>query len=135
MGVRWHTMSSYPFSIFLFSRMPGNYQRTSTRKSWSQEDMANAIEAVKKKKMGWLLASKQFNVPQHKQRFVVIIIGSSPENLGRFKPTFNAEMEKALVDHVLDFEERFFGFNTTETRKFAYEFAEKLGLDHRFDKN
>lgn len=111
--------------------MPGNYQRTSTRKSWSQEDMARAIEAVKNKKMGWLLASKHFNVPQATLRRHYY---RSPKNLGRFKPTFTAEMEKALVDHVLEFERRFFGFNTTEIRKLAYEFAEVMGLDHRFNR-
>lgn len=92
--------------------MPG--QRFSTRKSWSQEDMAKAIEAVKKNKMGWLLASKQFNVPQATLRRHYY---STPKNLGRYKPTFNVDMEKALVDHVLEFERRLFGFNTTEIKK------------------
>ncbi|XP_060801031.1 uncharacterized protein LOC132901895 [Amyelois transitella] len=112
--------------------MPGNYKRTSTRKSWSQEDMDKAIEAVKNNRMGWLLASKHFNVPQATLRRHY---HSTPVNLGRFKPTFNKDMEKALVDRVLEFESRLFGFNTTEIRKLAFEFAEKLGLNHRFDKN
>lgn len=50
---------------------------------------------------------------------------STPKNLGRYKRTFNVDMEKALVDHVLEFERRLFGFNTTEIRKLAFEFAEK----------
>ncbi|XP_022823880.1 uncharacterized protein LOC111354574 [Spodoptera litura] len=113
-------------------RMPGNHKRKSTRKSWSQEDMNEAIKAVKENKMGWLLASKHFNVPKATRRRHYY---RTPVNLGRFKPTFNAEMEKALIDHMLEFESRLFGFNTTEIRKLAFEFAEKLGLDHRFDKN
>lgn len=111
--------------------MPGNYKRTSTRKSWSQEDMAMAIEAVKENRMGWLLASKHFNVPQATLRRHFYKV---PVNLGRFKPTFNVDMEKALVDHIDEFESRLFGFNTTEIRKLAFEFAERLELDHRFDK-
>jgi len=112
--------------------MPGNYKRTSTRKSWQQEDMTKAIEAVKEKKMGWLSASKHFNVPQATLRRYYHNV---PANLGRFKPTFNPEMEKELVNHILEFEGRLFGFNTTEIRKLAYEFAEKMGLNHRFDRN
>lgn len=112
--------------------MPGNYKRKSTRKSWSQEDMNEAIKAIKENNMGWLLASKHFNVPQAPLRRHYY---RTPVNLGRFKPTFNAEMEKGLVDHMLEFESQLFGFNTTEIRKLAFEFAEKLGLDHRFDKN
>lgn len=112
--------------------MPGNYKRTSTRKSWSHEDMELAIKAVRENRMGWLLASKRFNVPQATLRRHFY---SVPVNLGRFKPTFNADMEKALVEHILEFESRLFGFNTTEIRKLAFDFAEKLGLDHRFDKN
>ncbi|CAG5045587.1 unnamed protein product [Parnassius apollo] len=90
-----------------------------------------AIKAVNENRMGWLLASKHFNVPQATLRRYFY---SVPVNLGRFKPTFNADMEKALVDHMLEFESRLFGFNTTEIRKLAFEFAERLGLDHRFDK-
>lgn len=86
--------------------MPSNYKRTSTRKSWSQEDMVKAIEAVKENSMGWLLASKRFNVPQATLRRHYY---STPENLGRFKPTFNADMEKILVDHVLDLKDDFLG--------------------------
>lgn len=71
--------------------MPGNYKRTSTRKSWSQEDMNKAIEAVKGNRMSWLLAFKHFNVPQATLRRHFY---SVPINLGRFKP-FNADMEKS----------------------------------------
>ncbi|XP_018572750.1 uncharacterized protein LOC108912073 [Anoplophora glabripennis] len=44
-------------------------------------------------------------------------------------------MEKAFVDHILEFENRLFGFNTTEIRKLAFELAARLGPSHRFDKN
>lgn len=112
--------------------MPGNYKRKSTRHSWSKEDMAKAIESIKEKKMGWLKASRTFNVPQAtlRRHFEKV-----PANLGRFKPTFEAEIEQQLVQHILHFEERFFGFNTTDVRKLAYQFARKAGLPNRFDNN
>ena len=112
--------------------MPNNYKRTSTRHKWSKEGMAMAIEAVKGKKMGWLQASKKFNVPQATLRRHFARV---PINLGRFKTTFHPEVEKDLVDHVLHFESRFFGFTTSDIRKLAYQLAERMNLNHRFDKS
>ncbi|KAF2888732.1 hypothetical protein ILUMI_17441 [Ignelater luminosus] len=44
--------------------MPGNYKQTLMLKSWSQEDMNQAMEAVGEDAMGWFMTSKRFNVPQ-----------------------------------------------------------------------
>lgn len=111
--------------------MPYTYKRKSSRGSWSKEDMAKAVEAVKKKEMGWLKAANTFNVPQAtlRRHFTKI-----PTNLGRFKPTFYADLEKDLVSHILDFESRLFGFTTTDIRKLAYQLAEKTKINHSFNK-
>lgn len=57
---------------------------------------------------------KHFNMPQatlcHHYECV-------PENLNRFKQNFNRDVKKELVDQVLEFERRLFGFNTTGTKK------------------
>ncbi|CAH2102826.1 unnamed protein product [Euphydryas editha] len=34
------------------------------RKTWEKEEMATAIAAVREKRMGYLKAAKQFNVPR-----------------------------------------------------------------------
>lgn len=74
------------------------------------------------------MASKRFNVPQATlcRHFTNI-----PVNLGRFESTFESAIEQQLVDHILHFE-RFFGFNTIDIRKLAYEFAKMAGLCNRF---
>ncbi|KAG5871936.1 hypothetical protein JTB14_022411 [Gonioctena quinquepunctata] len=44
--------------------MPRTYERKTNRQSWSQESMEGAIEEVLSVRMGYLKASKAFNVPQ-----------------------------------------------------------------------
>ncbi|KAF9407648.1 hypothetical protein HW555_012402 [Spodoptera exigua] len=44
--------------------MPRNYSRKTDRQGWDKTSMEKAIEAVNNNEMGWLLASKVFNVPQ-----------------------------------------------------------------------
>jgi hypothetical protein len=71
-------MSFYPFVILrvilnrffdvsvdlvCFCRMVNKYTRTTKRQSWREEDMQKALDAVQREEMGWLLASKEFNVP------------------------------------------------------------------------
>lgn len=144
MGVSWYTMSSYLYEIktvyfiksyysfLFFYRMPGNFKRKSTRESCSQEDMDKAIKAVKDNKLGWLRTTKHFNSPQVTLRRYYC---NTLVNLGGSRPASNRDMEKALVDQMLEFESRLFGFNPTETRKLAIEFSERLGLSQRFNKD
>lgn len=44
--------------------MPRNYSRKTDRQGWDNISMEKAIQAVKNNEMGWLLASKVFNIPQ-----------------------------------------------------------------------
>ncbi|KAJ8936336.1 hypothetical protein NQ314_012409 [Rhamnusium bicolor] len=45
------------------SLMVYSYKRKTNRGSWSQADMAKALEAVRNNEMGWLKASQIYNVP------------------------------------------------------------------------
>ncbi|KAK9731619.1 CENP-B N-terminal DNA-binding domain [Popillia japonica] len=84
--------------------MVGQYHRKTDRQLWSKESMGFAIEAVQDGRMGWLAASKQFNVPQatlrrraqgkNKQ------VRGVDKGLGRFCTTFPKEMELDLVEHI-----------------------------------
>lgn len=58
-------MISYHFLIDFVAMSPTNgYQRKTSRQSWNSADMEKALAAVADKKMGWLRASREFNVPQ-----------------------------------------------------------------------
>ena len=43
--------------------------------------------------------------------------------------------EKALVDYLLELSNRFFGMTTEQVRRLAFEFAERNGVRHTFDRH
>jgi hypothetical protein len=49
--------------FIFFQKTVSNSKRKRPRKSWSEENMARAINAINDKKMGWLKATKTFSVP------------------------------------------------------------------------
>lgn len=114
------------------------YRRTTGRQNWSEADMEQAIKAINDKKMGWLAASKRFNIPKTTLRRRCedknkCIKGSS-KGLGHWSVTFSPEMERELVNFLKDMEVRFYGITTKELRRLAYEFAERNKLNHRFNR-
>ncbi|CAI6371189.1 unnamed protein product [Macrosiphum euphorbiae] len=117
--------------------MVSHYARISERQRWSEESMKKAIIAVQNKEMGWLKASKQFNVPQAtlRRRFhnTNKIAKGIVKHLGR-PSCLSSMVEKKLVDHILNLESRFFGMTVKEVKKLAYDFAEEAHIPHNFNK-
>ncbi|KAI4457874.1 hypothetical protein MML48_7g00004897 [Holotrichia oblita] len=115
--------------------MVGNRQRTSTRQTWNEGAMLNAIDAVKNGQMGWLKAAKLFNVPQATLRRRANDVNKKTKGcakvLGRFSSTFNEAEEKKLVGHILLLESRLFVL-TTKEKQLAFEFATRNGIPNRF---
>ena len=113
--------------------MVSKYKRKTTRQSWNEDSMMRAIEAVKKKEMGWLKASKIFGVPQATLRRRAEggknkLFRGCEKGLGRFQTTFSSETEKELLSHLQLLESRGFGLTPTDVRTLAYQLAEKNGL-------
>lgn len=125
--------------------MVGKYQRTSNRLSWREEDMKSAIKAVETNQMGWLKASKTFNVPfgtlrrrannrdtgRHCNK---IATGFKKGYMGGNRATFSAQQEYELVEHLKNMETRFFGITTIELRKLAFQWAQKNNIPNNFNK-
>ena len=84
--------------------------------------------------MGWLLASKTFNVPSTtlRRRVNTTIEGWKKTYMGGYKVTFNKTLENEIVEHLKNLEVRFFGLTTTDVRKLAYQVAEAKKIPHRF---
>ncbi|KAJ8940649.1 hypothetical protein NQ318_012732 [Aromia moschata] len=57
----------------------------------------------------------------------------TPRN-DHFKQVFTVQQETELVEHILDLERRFYGITPLDARRFAFELAEHLQLDHPFNK-
>lgn len=108
------------------------YIRKSSRQSWDENQMREAIDAVRSGKMGWLLASRTYNVPCSTLRRRAQIGNTSKGYLGGHKTTFDANLEKELVNHLQDLEIRFFGMTSLDVRKLAYQIAVKKKIPHRF---
>lgn len=85
--------------------MVRNYKRISVRKSWSQEALTAAIEAVQ---AGSTVnrAALSHGVPRPTLRKYLLLVGPPDENrnLSRFKLVFTAQQERELVDYILAME-------------------------------
>lgn len=99
--------------------------------------MEEAIKAVKENKMGWLLASKTYGVPQATLRRHALGLNKTltpnTKGLGRFKITFPPEIERQLVTHLKLLETRLFGLTRTEVQELAFQLAQKNGFPHTFN--
>lgn len=108
----------------------------SQRKKWSKEAMLKAVEAVKNHEMGYLKASKIFNVPRstlenyvnHPTKTSLDLV-SVP--LGR-KPTLGTDLENELVKYCKEMDRCFYGLRLRDIRVLAYQLAIKNNLNHNF---
>jgi transposase len=106
------------------------------RKMWHEDKMHEAVEAVIRKEMGYLKASKHFAVPQTTlERYVKRRresgTGECKTQLGR-KPVFPPNLEAELVQHCLLMEERFFGITRADLRRLAYRLASANNMPNTF---
>ncbi|CAH2218448.1 jg8322 [Pararge aegeria aegeria] len=103
--------------------------------SFSEELMRKAIEAVRSNKMGWLLASKTFGVPQASLRRHASNSNKTLESStkGCWKATFPNDVERKLVKHLKLLESRLFGLTRTSVQELAFEMAERNGFAQRFN--
>lgn len=112
------------------------YKSEKKRKKWDQKSMEQAVAAVKEKKMGFLKASKTFNVPRStlenyvnsKQKNVDELINT---RLGR-KCVLGDDAEKELVQYCKMMEERFYGVTVRDVKQLAFQLAIKNDISHPF---
>lgn len=128
----------WPQLHFQLFQMVYNYTRKSDRGSWNEADMVRAIEAIRKKEMGWALASKTFNIPATTLRRRVgnknKIAVNTRKHLGRHENALNDEAEKAIISNILELESRFFGLTSRDVCTLAFKVAEAMKLNHPFNK-
>ncbi|XP_017473048.1 PREDICTED: uncharacterized protein LOC108364016 [Rhagoletis zephyria] len=106
------------------------------RQTWRKENMMEAISAVKTKQMGFLKASKEYNVPKTTLRRLVADEGRPVEEvvaakLGR-KPIFPPELEDSLAEYILLMEAKLFGLTQNDIRSLAFQLAVKNSLPNSF---
>ncbi|XP_028130533.2 uncharacterized protein LOC114326374 isoform X3 [Diabrotica virgifera virgifera] len=117
------------------------YQRTSTRNSWSETSMAEAVRKVLDGTMGFKRAANSYGVPKStlerkvKKAHTNALApeAAAVKKLGRYETVFNAEQEKQLVEHALTLKERLLGITLTDIRMLAFELAERNNIKHKFN--
>lgn len=110
--------------------MGKKYVRKSTRASFSEQALAEAMARVKSNQMGVNEASRSYGIASRTLRRH---LSSNNTNirLGRC-PELGIEHERRLMLHIKALEKVGFAPNATSVKKMAYSFAENLGLNHRF---
>jgi len=101
--------------------------------------MTRAIQYVLDRKMSERAAAERYEVPRislqdrvktvkHGQQIILKPI------LGRFQQTFTPECERQLCQHVIELDNRLMPLTRSEFLRFAYDLAEKISIDHKFNK-
>jgi hypothetical protein len=99
------------------------------RKTLEKEAMLKSIEAVKKKEMGTLKASQNFNVPTSTLRDYLKEDAKGNDVQvcveGRFgrKPVLPRPLEDQLVEYCLLMEKQFLGQTKKDLKQLAYQLA------------
>lgn len=102
---------------------------------WTEENMRMAVNAVRRKTMGYLAAAKHYNVPRstlfrycNNDKEVDNI---KKETLGR-KPVLTRELESKLVEYILLMEKKFFGLTRRDLCSIAFQLARQNNLPNPF---
>lgn len=100
--------------------------------------MRKAIEAVRENRMGWMSAAKTHGIPRATLRRHVLkenkTLLPGAKGMGTFKNTFPPEVERQLVSHIKVLEKERSGLTGTAVQEIAFNFAEKNGLNHNFNR-
>lgn len=111
-------------------------KREKKRKVWNPENMRQAIQAVRERRMGTLMAAQTFNVPRSTVQRLAKMDHLNPEEatnikLGR-KTVLGDELEEELVRYILLMESKFYGLTRGDLQRMAYSLALRNGKQHPF---
>lgn len=102
--------------------------------TWTEDELQRAVSAYRNGDFG--LNERIFSVPKatiKRHADGKNVNENELKVLGRL-PTFTSEMEEMLKNHLLKFEETFFGFTIKDVRKLVFDLIEKNCLKHSFNK-
>jgi len=119
--------------------MPKFKERTSNRGKLNENQMKEAIKCVSEGKLSIRLAAERYNVPKSSLHDRVRAVKNCKEvilqpKLGRFDCTFSDHHAMQLYNHVKELDNRLMPLTRVEFLKLAFDFAEKLKIPHRFNK-
>jgi hypothetical protein len=120
--------------------MPQIYKRKSNRQVFNPDSMLLAIQACRENQMGYLKASRQFEVPISSLRRRVndknLRAKENKKVLGSKTTSLPLQLEEELYSHIFKMERMFYGLTTTDVRQLAYDLAVANSIpaeQHRFN--
>lgn len=114
--------------------MPNKYVRKpySSRGAWSQDDLFNAMEAVQNGTHSVKRAAETFHIPRKTLERRLKVNNSIKGSMGPGS-MFGKENEDRIVKHIKRMQKQGFPFSRDDVRILAFEFANRLGIKHRFN--
>ena len=120
--------------------MVRNYIRKTARAAWSEEEMKNAIDAVRSKSMSLRKAVAAFGVPFETLRrrcngeLKLLPLDQQHKNImGSKRTVLSPEEEAELEIFVIDMENSFYGLTIDDVRKLTYQYCERNGIRYPFN--
>ncbi|XP_022824970.1 tigger transposable element-derived protein 6-like [Spodoptera litura] len=105
------------------------------RKTWDHAAMIQAVNAVRRKEMGYLRAAKQFGVPKGTlERYVKKDVRAEDlvqVRMGR-RPALPIDLEAELERYCKEMDRRFYGLRLQDIKYMAFQLAIKNNLRHPF---
>ena len=116
--------------------MVRKYKRKSTRGSYGEDSLQNALHAVRNG-MNIAQASLQYGIPsrtirRHRDRAVQ---RPGTLKLGPVETVLPRDIEQQLAREIQLMERRMYAITTIDVRRLAYELAERQHVRHKFDHN
>ncbi|KAJ8921607.1 hypothetical protein NQ315_010515 [Exocentrus adspersus] len=112
--------------------MVRNYKRSSKQHPWTEKSMELAIKDIRNGVCGFKTASEKYNLPigtlQRHVKSNKTSTEAAEQSLGHYKPIFNEQQERELVDYILLMESKLFGLTSR-----IYN-CEETGYIHSSDK-
>ncbi|KAL3288316.1 hypothetical protein HHI36_002764 [Cryptolaemus montrouzieri] len=103
------------------------------RKTWDHAAMIQAVNAVRRKEIGYLRAAKQFGVPKGTlERYVKKDVRAEDlvqVRMGR-RPALPIDLEAELESYCKEMDRRFYGLRLQDIKYMAFQLAIKNNLRH-----
>lgn len=114
--------------------MVRKYQRTTQRAKWTEEAMKAAIDDVINNVQKLREAARAYNIPVMTLSDRLKTRESKKLALGH-KPVFTQEQENEIAEQILLLAKVFYGISSVELRRLVFEYGEKNGIPHQFNKS
>lgn len=109
-----------------------HYKRKTDRgNSWTEKNMALAIESVRRKELSIHRAAVRYDI-KYSTLQKHVKKDTCKKSLGRFKPVFSDVQENEFVDYIKALDGRFYGLTRKDLCELAYQYAEKNKIAHPF---